>query len=111
LRLLRRIAEGVLGPSKASLVWARIDIVGDIAVIKKPFTEEVTIEDLSKLGEELIRRLPYIRSVWLAAGPVEGSYKTRKFIHLAGEERSDTIYVEHGCRFHVDIRRVFITPG
>jgi len=109
-RLLRRIAEEVLGPGKAVKVWSRIDIVGDIAVIKKPFAPDVTIEDLQRLGEELVRRLPYIRSVWLAASPVEGAYKTREYVHLAGEERSDTVYVEHGCRFHVDIRRVFITP-
>ncbi|MCE4619741.1 MAG: class I SAM-dependent methyltransferase family protein [Desulfurococcales archaeon] len=109
-RLLRKIAEEVLGPGKAGKVWSRIDIVGDIAVIKKPFTPDVTLEDLRRLGEELVKRLPYIRSVWLAAGPVEGAYKTREYIHLAGEERSDTIYVEHGCKFHVDIRKVFITP-
>lgn len=41
---------------------------------------------------------------------MSGSYKLRELIHLAGEERSETIYKEHGCRFKVDIRKVFITP-
>lgn len=107
---MRRIAEEVLGGEKARLVWSRIDIIGDIAVIKRPFTGGVDLEDLKRVAAELVRRLPYIKSVWLAYSPVEGPYKTREFIHLAGEPRSETVYVEHGCRFRVDIRRVFITP-
>ncbi len=110
MRLLRRIAREVLGEDKARRIWSRIDIIGDIAIIKEPFDESVKLEDFKKLGTALLSRLPYIKSVWLAISPVEGPYKTRKFIHLAGEERSDTIYVEHGCKFHVDIRNVFITP-
>ncbi len=110
LRLLRGIAVKVLGLEKARRIWSRIDVVGDIAIIKKPLDKEISIEDMKKLAEALLEKLPYLKSVWLAASPVEGVYKTREYIHLAGEERSDTIYVEHGCRFHVDIRRVFITP-
>lgn len=62
------------------------------------------------MAEELVTRIPYIKSVWLAATPVSGEYKLRSLIHLAGEERSTTIYKEHGCRFIVDVARVFITP-
>lgn len=109
-RLLRRIAEEVLGEEKARLIWSRLDVVGDIAILKKPLTDSITVSDLARVAEELVRRLPYIKSVWLAESPVEGPYKTRRFTHLAGEERSETVYIEHGCRFKVDIRRVFITP-
>lgn len=109
-RLLRRIAEEVLGGEKARLVWSRLDIVGDIAVLKKPLSGDVSRSDLEKLALTLIHRLPYIRSVWLAESPVKGPYKTRRYTHLAGEYRSETVYVEHGCRFKVDIRSVFITP-
>ncbi len=48
--------------------------------------------------------------MWAASTPVRGEYKLRTFTHLAGEERSWTIYKEHGCRFKVDITKVFITP-
>lgn len=100
----------MLGEDKARLVWARIDVVGDIAVVKVPVTGALDLEDLKRLGQALVERVGHIRSVWAAATPVSGEYKLRTFIHLAGEERSATIYKEHGCRFKVDIRRVFITP-
>ncbi len=107
--LLRRIAVEVYGDkAKAEMVWKRIDIVGDIAVIKKPFN--LTPDDLRPLAEKLLERLPYVRSVWLAVTPVEGAYRLREFIHLAGEERSWTIHREYGCKFMVDIRRVYVSP-
>ena len=109
-RLLRRLAREVLGAEKAGQVWSRIDIIGDIAVVKKPFTGTVTLEDLRVLAQALVERLPYVRSVWAVVSPVEGPYKTRRLVHLAGEERTETVYVEHGCRFRVDVAKVFITP-
>lgn len=108
--LLRRIAAQVLGEEKSRIVWKRIDIVGDIAIIRAP-PNAIELEELKLIGEELIKRLPYIRSVWLASGPVDGPYRVRtSFTHLAGEERLETEYKEHGCRFRVDLSRVFITP-
>jgi len=110
-KLLRSIAVEVLGEEKGGRVWSRIEIIGDIALIKKPLTSDsITIEDLHVLAQTLLERLPYVRSVWAAVSPVEGAFKTRRFIHLAGERRTKTIYKEHGCKFLVDITRVFITP-
>ncbi len=108
--LLRRIAERVVGPGKAASIWTRIDIIGDIAVIKIPRNGDVTLEDMKALAREIMRELPYIRSVWAVASPTKEPYRVRELVHLAGEERSETVYVEHGCRFRVDVRRVFVTP-
>ncbi len=108
--ILRRIAEETVG-DKARYVWKRMDIIGDIALIKKELKNILKIEDYKKIANKLLEELPYIKSVWLVAGPVEGRYKTRtKLIHLAGEKRTTTIYKEHGCRFKIDISKVFITP-
>ncbi|GBF09072.1 conserved hypothetical protein [Aeropyrum pernix] len=111
LALLKEIAEEVLGRDKAALLWKRIDIIGDIAVIKKPIHGGVSIEDLRLVAVELLRRLPHVRSVWLATGPVGGLFKVRRdLLHLAGEKRTSTVYREHGAEFLVDISKVFITP-
>ncbi|WP_148706370.1 class I SAM-dependent methyltransferase [Aeropyrum camini] len=111
LALLKHIAEEVLGRDKAVLLWKRIDVIGDIAVIKKPMHGEVSIEDLRLVAGELLKRLPHVRSVWLALGPVGGVYKVRQnLVHLAGERRTSTVYREHGAVFLVDISKVFITP-
>ncbi len=107
-RIIHRIAEEVLGSEKAKHVWGRLELIGDIAVIKR--SPEIDLEDLKLVAKALITRLPYVKSVWAAWSPVEGEYRLRSFVHLAGEYRSETIYREHGCRFKVDIRRVFVTP-
>lgn len=95
---------------RASKLWGRIEIIGDLAVIKRPPNSSVSVEEMRLIAEALLARLPAVRGVWLAASPVAGPYKTREFLHLAGENRSETIYKEHGCRFKVDIRKVFLTP-
>ena len=101
----------VLGEEKARVVWSRIDIVGDIAVIKMPLHGMVTVEELRRLAERILEEVKHVKSVWLAEGPVESGERVRsKLTHLAGEERTVTVYREHGCRFKVDIARVFITP-
>lgn len=110
-RLVRRIAEEVLGREKASLVWSRLDVVGDIALIKMPLSGGIDIEDLRLIAYRILDEVPHVRSVWLATGAVEGDYRVRGgLVHLAGEKRTTTIYKEHGCKFKVDIARVFVTP-
>ncbi|MCE4624799.1 MAG: class I SAM-dependent methyltransferase family protein [Desulfurococcales archaeon] len=107
--IIRRIAKEVAGEELAARIWKRIDIVGDIAVIKAP--PYVSLNVLRNIASRLIEQLPYIKSVWLASSPVEGPYRVRESLtHLAGERRTETIYKEHGCRFKVDIAKVFITP-
>jgi len=106
--LLRELAARVLGEERARRLWGRIDIIGDIAVIKMP--PGFSVEELRRVAELIIERLPYVKSVWAASSPVEGSYRLRDFVHLAGEERSETLYREHGCVFKVDIRRVYVSP-
>lgn len=107
-KLLREIAAEVYGPEKADRFWKRVEIIGDIAVIRKPF--DVDIDELKPLAEALLRRLPYVKSVWVASSPVEGEYRLRSYTHLAGEKRSRTIYREYGCSFKIDITRVYISP-
>lgn len=106
--LIRRLAEQLYGPEKAKKFWQRLEIIGDIAIIRQPF--DVSLDELKPLAEKILEELPYIKSVWAAVSPVEGQYRLRKFAHLAGEKRSETIYKEHGCLFKLDITRVYISP-
>lgn len=106
--LLRRIAEEVLGEEWSNRIWKRIEIIGDIAVIRVPF--DIKPEDLKPLAYALLEKIPYVKSVWAGLPGVSGEYRLRKYIHLAGEKRSETIYREHGCLFKLDITRTYISP-
>ncbi len=107
-RFLKKIAREILGEDKASLIWGRIEIIGDIAVIRIPF--ELEPEELKPLAERILEEFKYIRSVWGGLPGVSGPYRLRPYVHLAGEKRSETIYREHGCLFKVDITRVYVSP-
>ncbi|MCS7107139.1 MAG: class I SAM-dependent methyltransferase family protein [Acidilobaceae archaeon] len=102
---LRELLRELLGPG----AWSRVEIVGDIAIIKKPFGAPAG-EGYRRAAEEILRRVPHVKSVWLAVTPVEGAHKVRQYEHLAGERRSETVYREHGCSFRLDITKAFISP-
>ena len=108
-KLLRKLATEILGEELARRIWGRLEIIGDIAVIRKP--PELDVEVFKPLAQALLSKLPYIKSVWLATTPIKGTYRVREYIHLAGEKRSITTYREHGCIFKVDITKVYISPS
>ncbi|NPA98401.1 MAG: class I SAM-dependent methyltransferase family protein [Crenarchaeota archaeon] len=107
-KFLKKIAREILGEEKASLIWGRIEIIGDIAVIRIPFGIEP--EELKPLAERILQEFKYIKSVWGGLPGVSGPYRLRPYVHLAGEKRSETIYKEHGCLFKIDITKVYVSP-
>ncbi|MEN2999838.1 MAG: class I SAM-dependent methyltransferase family protein [Acidilobaceae archaeon] len=102
---LRELLRELLGPR----AWSRVEVVGDIVIIKRPFGSPAG-EEYRRAAEEILRRAPHVKSVWLAATPVSGAHKVRQYEHLAGERRSETVYREHGCSFKLDITKVFVSP-
>ncbi|ADI32180.1 class I SAM-dependent methyltransferase [Staphylothermus hellenicus] len=107
-KLLKKLAVKVLGEEKARKIWGRIEFIGDIAVIRVPF--DIDPYELKPLAEAIVEELKYVRSVWAGLPGVKGPYRLRPFIHLAGENRSETIYKEHGCLFKIDITKVYVSP-
>jgi len=106
--ILRRLAKKIFGDELANKLWKRVEIIGDIAILRKPF--DVDVEVFKPIAEALLKELKYVKSVWLAVSPVHGDFRIREYIHLAGEHRSETVYREHGCVFKLDIRKVYISP-
>ncbi len=88
-------------------MWSRVDVVGDIAVMRVP---KELWEHRKALAEELLRRLPAVRVVLAQATPVSGPYRLRGLEWLAGERRTHTLFREHGCVFEADLSKVYISP-
>ena len=107
-KLLRRIVREVLGEEYARRIWGRLEVIGDIAVIRVPFDMDPSM--LKPVAERILEELKYVRSVWAGLPGVKGAYRLRPYVHLAGEKRSETIYREHGCLFKIDITRVYVSP-
>jgi tRNA (guanine37-N1)-methyltransferase len=50
-----------------------------------------------------------IQTVLLKAGPVEGKFRTRKLVYLAGKKIYTVDYRENGCTFRFDPRKTFFS--
>ncbi|WP_048163116.1 class I SAM-dependent methyltransferase [Thermogladius calderae] len=107
-KILRKLASETLGEELASKLWGRIEFVGDIALIRIP--PGIEADALKQLAERILEEFKYVKSVWGGHPGVQGEYRLRKYVHLAGEPRSETVYKEHGCLFKVDITKVYVSP-
>jgi len=105
-RLMDRIAEkiGIKGQVKPIKSF---DVIGDIAIIKIP---DELLDYKQRIAEELLKELKNVRVVFRQASEVSGIYRIRKLEWLAGEKRTLTVYKEHGCRFLVDVDKVYFSP-
>jgi tRNA (guanine37-N1)-methyltransferase len=90
-----------------SPLWKRVDVVGDIAIVRAPFDY-----DSNKLMEfaSVLQSKLKVNSVWARRPETRGDFRISDYLYLLGERRSETIYREHGCQYLVDFRKVFFSP-
>jgi len=93
-----------LDPEVIKKLPRSFDIIGDIALIKIP--DELMIYS-KEIGEAIMRIHKNIRSVY-ARRSVSGLFRVSETIHIAGEDRSETIYTENGIKFYVDIKKMYV---
>ncbi|MEM2740495.1 MAG: class I SAM-dependent methyltransferase family protein, partial [Candidatus Bathyarchaeia archaeon] len=53
---------------------------------------------------------PRIRTILRQDSPVGSPFRVRRLTCIAGEERTITIHREYGCRYKVDLSKVFFSP-
>jgi tRNA (guanine37-N1)-methyltransferase len=78
------------------------EVVGDIAIVEQ--------EDAELVAAALLSSCKNLRSVIVPVSDVEGEFRTRRFRHVAGEERTITVHREHGLRYRVDLEGAYFTP-
>jgi len=84
-----------------------MDFVGDIAVVEIP-------DNLAKyktvVGESILEAHRNVRTVLAKSGAVRGVCRLREFEVIAGAPDTETIHKEHGCRYFVDLGKVYFSP-
>jgi len=106
-RTLMEALEDDLPPHLLASLPRSIDFVGEIAVIEIPPEHE---NHKRLLGETILRMHRRVHTVLAKAGAVRGVYRLRDFEVLAGEGKTETIYREHGCAYHLDLGKVYFSP-
>jgi tRNA (guanine37-N1)-methyltransferase len=116
---LREALAKSIPSDKAELMYHSYDIIGDIAVVKVPYELDQYEEEVGKAFHEA---RPKLKAVFRVVGDTEEIERTRQLRliwskpspSIRGEtERENfarTVYRELGCRFIVDVEKVFFTP-
>lgn len=106
-RSLSEALEGVLTDEQMAQLRTSFDVVGDIAVVEVP----EGLEDMEgTIGEALLSVIRGVRVVCRKVGPTAGEFRVRPVRVIAGEQRTTTVYREHGCSYELDLARVYFSP-
>jgi tRNA (guanine37-N1)-methyltransferase len=117
---IREVLAELIPSDKALLMYRTYDVIGDIALVKIPYE----LDDYEKeVGNAIHKLHPRIRTVFRVVGETKEIERNRELRLIwtqhplsgkdDGEAAGDlgrTIYTEYGCRFVVDVRRVFFSP-
>jgi tRNA (guanine37-N1)-methyltransferase len=106
-KTLVEVLENQLPPHLLDSLPRALDIVGDIAIIEIP--PELKAHE-SLIGEAILKTHKNIRTVLVKVGAVSGTYRLREFDIIAGEPRTGTVHKEYGCKYHVDVAKVYFSP-
>jgi len=104
---LKILLEDILTAEENQLISSSYDMIGDIIILKIP--ERLLYKKYS-IGKRVLENIKNVKSVFLQTSPVEGEYRIRKLELLAGDSKTVTEYREHGCRFIVDLSKVYFSP-
>lgn len=99
--------RGFLSEKQLEAVRHSFDIIGSIAIIEVP--EELAPYQ-EKIAESLAKAHKNIKGVFKKTGAVKGRERTRELVHLWGSASTVTLHSEHGCRYRLDIARVYFSP-
>jgi tRNA (guanine37-N1)-methyltransferase len=105
--MLKKALEGVLSQSEADELYSAFDQIGDVIVVRIP---DSLLSKKKIIGETLLEAVHPARSVFYQSSDVSGDFRTRKLEVIAGEDNTETEYREYGCRFKVDVEKVFFSP-
>lgn len=103
---LEGILSTFLNRKEMESVVASYDMVGDIVIVEIPAELEPKEK---KIGEALLKVHKNVKTVLKKHSPMEGEYRVRKLRHLAGEEKTETFYKEHGCTIKLDVAKVYFS--
>ena len=99
---------GILTEAEAEDLYGAFDQIGNIIILRIP---DSLLSKKKIIGEVLLDNVKTAKSVFYQSSPVEGDFRIRKLELLAGDDKTETEYKEHGCRFRLDVEKTFFSLG
>ena len=105
--MLKKTLEAILTSKESDELISAFDQVGNIIIVRIP---DSLLSKKKLIGETLLEQVKSAESVFYQSSSVEGEFRTRDLEILAGDDKTETEYKEFGCRFIVDVKKVFFSP-
>ncbi|HXV50955.1 MAG TPA: class I SAM-dependent methyltransferase family protein [Nitrosopumilaceae archaeon] len=105
--MLKRALESVLSEKESTEIFSAFDQIGDIIIVRIP---DSLLDKKEIIGKTLLEQIKNANTVFYQSSPVEGDFRIRDLELLAGKNKTQTEYKEFGCRFLVDVEKVFFSP-
>jgi len=84
-----------------------VDIIGEVAIVEIP----PELEKYKKIvGESILQVHKHVQTVLAKSSAVKGTRRLREYEVIAGSGKTETIHREHGCIYHLDVRKVYFSP-
>ncbi len=104
---LKQALEEVLSAEEMKKLVKSFDIVGSIAIIEIP--EELKSKE-KEIGEAILKVHKNVKTVCSKEGPRSGEFRIMPLKVIAGEDTTETIYIESGARMKLDVSKVYFSP-
>ncbi|MDD1721417.1 MAG: class I SAM-dependent methyltransferase family protein [Euryarchaeota archaeon] len=88
---------------RSARIGLNYEVIGDIAIIDRT-------PDNEAVARELLETRKDVKVVLAAASGVQGQYRLKDLVFIAGEQRTTTVYREYGFSFTLDVSKVYFSP-
>jgi tRNA (guanine37-N1)-methyltransferase len=102
------LLAGVIPPELLADLPKSYDIIGDIIVIED-ISESLKLYR-ETIGAALLKLYTNARTCLLKSGKVEGERRVPTYQLLAGLNKTDTVYTEHGVKLKIDLAKAYFSP-
>lgn len=103
---LRELLSKILTEKEFENLVTSYDLIGDIAIVEIP---EGLEKKEKKIGEAILETNKRLKTVAKKLGRVDSEFRLRPLKVIAGENRTETLYIEHGCKMKVDVAKVYFS--
>jgi tRNA (guanine37-N1)-methyltransferase len=105
-RSLKDYLKGKIEDSKIEEIKGSFDIIGDVVILEIP---EDLDEYKSLIGEAALK-FTKRKAVYRKKSEIKGIIRTRELEHIAGDDISETVHQEFGCKLMLDVKKVYFSP-
>jgi len=105
-RSLKDYLKGRIDDSKIEKIKGSFDIIGDVVILEI----DEDLEEYKHLIGEAALKFTKRKAVFRKKSEIRGIIRTRELEHIAGEDISETVHQEFGCKLMLDMKKVYFSP-